>query len=389
MVLAFLNYMDRNLLPPALDAIEKDLHLSGSQLGALSTGFFIVYAITAPLSGYLADRWRRKSILLFAVVSWSLITAVSGLATGFIMLLTFRALTGLGEGGYFPTSLSLIGDLFDPDQRGKAIGLHGACTTLGGSAGYALGGALVTAYGWRMPFFLAIVPGLVLSLVLWRFFAEPSRGQRETVPAPAPPPAQRRRYVDIATAGPVLLISLAAFAASFSMNSLNSFMPDFLQKVHHLNAKQAGVLTGVGFSATLVGQLGGGFSSDAFARRIVGARPLLVAGSYLLAAPAVLGIAYLASPTAAIVAYAVTQVGRGFGEPNLYGTIIDAVAPHECGTAQGFLLAMTFAGSSAGPWITGYLRDAAGFSHAFELLAVASAVASACALALFMRLRRP
>ncbi len=421
MVLAFLNYMDRSLLPPALNSIKKELGLSGGEAGALATGFFAVYAVTAPLAGYFADRLSRKRILLFAVVMWSIVTALSGTATGFATLLVWRALTGLGEGGYFPTALSLIGDLFERNQRGKAIALHGVCTTLGGASGLALGGVLVGAFGWRMPFFLAIAPGLILAAVLFVRFQEPPRGQKDkgiaeppegaaTANAGSASAAARRSYFAIAFSIPVLLISLAACAAAFSMNAVYTFMPSFLQDAHHLSEGEAGVLTGVAFAATMLGQLAGGFSSDGLANRIAGVRPLLVAGAYLMAAPAVLGIAYLPAATMAVAAYAVTQVGRGFAEPNLYGTVMDSVAAHERGTAQGFLLAMTFAGSTAGPWVAGVLQSAgyASPGHAFVaehvplmagilaqtsylamffVLAAAAAVSTACAGLLFVYLR--
>lgn len=409
MVLAFLNYMDRSLLPPALNAIKKELGLSGGEAGALATGFFAVYAFTAPLAGYLADRLSRKRILLFAVILWSVVTALSGTATGFASLLVWRALTGLGEGGYFPTALSLIGDLFEKNQRGKAIALHGVCTTLGGAAGLALGGVLVGEFGWRMPFFLAIAPGLLLALVLYIRFQEPVRGQKEEAPPPGADLA-RRSYFRIASSTPVLLISLAACAAAFSMNAVYTFMPSFLQDAHGLSVGEAGVLTGVAFAATMLGQLAGGFSSDGLATRIAGVRPLLVAVAYLMAAPAVLGIAYVPAATLAVAAYAVTQVGRGFAEPNLYGTVMDSVAAHERGTAQGFLLAMTFAGSTAGPWIAGVLQETSypSTAHAFVgehvplmagifaetsyhlmflFLAAASAVSTVCAAGLFVYLR--
>lgn len=409
MVLAFLNYMDRSLLPPALNSIKKELGLSGGQAGALATGFFAVYAFTAPLAGYLADRLQRKRILLFAVILWSIVTALSGTATGFATLMLWRALTGLGEGGYFPTALSLIGDLFEKNQRGKAIALHGICTTLGGATGLALGGVLVDQFGWRMPFFLAIVPGLLLASVLWVRFQEPERGQRETEPPPGPGVA-RRGYLSIATSTPVLLISLAACAAAFSMNAIYTFMPSFLQDAHGMTKTEAGVLTGVAFAATMLGQLAGGFSSDGLASRIVGVRPLLVAIAYAVAAPAVLGIAHLHAVTFAVVAYAVTQVGRGFGEPNLYGTVMDSVAAHERGTAQGFLLAMTFAGSTAGPLVAGLLQEthydsavhrfavahfpwttdwfsSTSYAAMFHVLAAAAAISTACAAALFVVLR--
>src|SRR5438067_13677210 len=142
MALAFLNYLDRSLLFPLQPLIRDSLGISEGAIGALSSGFFIVYAITAPLSGYVADRVPRKRVLLFAVVTWSLVTATSGLAVGFVSLLVLRSLTGLGEGGYFPTALSLLGDYFDSRERGLAIALHGLATALGGAAGYALGGWL-------------------------------------------------------------------------------------------------------------------------------------------------------------------------------------------------------------------------------------------------------
>ena len=409
MVLAFLNYMDRNLLFPALDDIKKELGLSGGQAGMLSSGFFLVYAFTAPLAGYLADRLPRKRILLFAVVLWSVVTALSGTATGFISLLLFRALTGFGEGGYFPTALSLIGDLFEKNQRGKAIALHGVCTTLGGAAGLAVGGLLVDSFGWRMPFFLAVVPGLVLAVVLYVRFEEPERGQRESEPPPGPEVA-RRLYNVIALSTPVLLISLSACAAAFSMTGLLTFLPSFLQNQHDMTAGEAGVLTGVAFAATMLGQLAGGFTSDGLANRVSGVRPLLVAVAYLLAAPAVLGIAWLGAPGLVVMAYAVTQIGRGFAEPNLYGTVMDSVAAHERGTAQGFLLAMTFAGSTAAPYVAGVLQEViwpspahrlvadsvpltAGilahidYSAMFNMLAAASAVATVCSAGLFVYLR--
>lgn len=410
MVLAFLNYMDRSLLPPALNSIKKELGLSSGEAGALATGFFLVYALTAPLAGYLADRMSRKRILLFAVIMWSIVTALSGTAGGFASLLFWRALTGLGEGGYFPTALSLIGDLFEKNQRGKAIALHGICTTLGGAAGLALGGVLVGAFGWRMPFFLAIAPGLALAAVLWVRFQEPARGAKEEAsPLPAGP-LERRGYLTIAFSTPVLLISLTASAAAFSMNAVYTFMPSFLQDAHGMSEGEAGVLTGVAFAATMLGQLAGGFLSDGLANRITGVRPLLVAAAYLLAAPAVLGMAYVPVGILAVAAYAVTQVGRGFAEPNLYGTVMDAVPAQERGTAQGFLLFMTFVGSTIGPGVAGLLQETSypslahrlvgehnplvaglltrtSYTAMFFTLAAAAAVSTACAAGLFVYLR--
>lgn len=384
MVLAFLNYMDRNLVYPLLTLIADDLHVSVEQLGVLSTGFHVVYACTAPLLGTISDRVVRKTVLLVSLVTWSLITALSGTATGFVSLLVWRSLTGFGEGGYFPTAVSLIGDLFEPNRRVLAIGLHGVCTTLGGSAGYAVGGVLGERWGWRMPFFLALVPGLVLAAVLHVCFAEPQRGGAASSTVGEGEP--RRAYLDIVTFAPVLLISFAAFLAAFAMNGLNTFFPMYLISERHVSIADAGVFTGAFYAMTLFGQLSGGLISDRLAARVRGARPLFVAGPYLLAAPAMLAVTSIPATRGALIGFGVVQLLRGFAEPNIYGTILDSVPARERGTAQGFLLMMTFVGSSASGWGLGALIKERGFDASFRMLALAAVVSGALAVALFLRL---
>jgi predicted MFS family arabinose efflux permease len=388
MVLAFLNYMDRNLIYPLLTLIADDLKVSVEQLGALSTGFHVVYACTAPLIGAISDRVVRKRVLLFALVTWSIITALSGTATGFVSLLIFRSLTGMGEGGYFPTAVSLIGDLFEKNRRGLAIGLHGVCTTLGGSAGYAVGGVLGQRFGWRVPFVLAVVPGLALAAVLWFAFVEPPRGAHASDKQIPGASGGRRSYVKIVTFMPVLLMSIAACLAAFAMTGINTFLPMYLVQERGVSIADAGVLTGAFFAATLIGQLSGGVLSDRIASRIQGARPLFVALPYLVAGPAVLLVANVQAVGVALAAYGFTQLLRGFAEPNIYGTIIDVTPAVERGSAQGFLLMMSFAGSSAAGWGLGALIKANGFTSSFNILSVSSAAAGALALGLFLRLRR-
>jgi predicted MFS family arabinose efflux permease len=389
MVLAFLNYMDRHLLNPALPLIATEFGLDKQSLGLLVTGFNVVYALTAPLVGWVSDRVTRKRLLVVLVIAWSIVTAASGLAWGFTSLLIFRAMTGLGEGGYFPTAVSLIGDLFPPDQRGRAIALHGLCTTLGGSAGFAVGGVLAENVGWRASFMLAIVPGLILAAVFARRFREPPRGAmaaRETITANASAPA--RPYLRIITSPAVLLIALAAGAAAFSMLGLTTFMVSYLRDERGLGVGAAGTLTGFAFAFTIVGQLSGGFLSDRLCARLPRVRPLLVAVACTMMAPLVVAIAHSPAIAVAVGCFALAQIARGFAEPNLYGTIIDAVPASERGTAQGFLLMLTFAFGSASTWVAGMLIDAYGYATTIDVLAAASALAALFAYALTAYFRR-
>jgi predicted MFS family arabinose efflux permease len=383
MVLAFLNYVDRNLIYPLLELIAKDLDVSVDKLGALSTGFHIVYACSAPLIGAISDRVVRKTVLLTALVVWSVITALSGTAIGFVSLLIARSLTGLGEGGYFPTAVSLIGDLFESNRRGLAIGLHGVCTTLGGSAGYAVGGVLGQRFGWRVPFMLAVVPGLVLAIVLHRWFEEPPRGAKVKAAL-----GDRRPWGQIVTSPAVLLLSIAACLASLAMNGLNGFLPVYLTKVRNVSVAEAGMLTGAFFAASLVGQLTGGLLADRFAEQVRGVRPMFVSIPYLVATPAVFAISHSAEISVALASYGFAQLLRGFAEPNIYGTVIENTPPSERGSAQGFLLMMSFAGSSAAGWGLGALINAKGFTVGFDALAASSLLAGMLAAVLFLHVRK-
>lgn len=384
MVLGFLNYLDRNLLLPLQSQIAAELHLSNTQIGALSTSFHLVYAFTAPLVGYLSDRFTRKTILILSVTLWSVVTAMSGLSTGFLSLLLWRALTGLGEGGYFPTAISLIGDLFPQRLRGRAIALHGACVTLGGGAGMAVGGALGERFGWRTPFLLVIVPGLALALVLKLRFREPARqptaGEAKVAPTAARP------YLRVIGSAPVALISACACLATFGFQGMTTFLPKYLTD-GGAAARSSGLQLGLAFAFTLVGQLSGGWLSDHVAARSPAARPLLVALPYLLVAPLIaLATQFTAFMTVAL--FAVAQIARGFAEPNIYGTLIDTTAAGERGSAQGFLLMTSFAGASASGVVGGALIDGVGYGATMVTFAIAALIAGGLALTLSFRLRR-
>ena len=402
MGLAFLNYMDRNLLLPLQTRIEHELHLSSSQIGALSTGFHVVYAFAAPLVGVASDRFQRRTLILISLVAWSLLTMLTGLATGFPFLLLCRSLTGLGEGGYFPTAVPLIGDLFPPERRGTAIAFHGVMTTLGGGAGLMLGGALGGWLGWRAPFFVSIVPGLTLAYLFYRRFQEPPRGGSESRGSAALAPVERRPWLQIVTAPPVLLIAFTACFGAFAMQGLSTFLPRYLREAVRLSEAQTGILSGLGFWLTLVGVLPGGLLSDRLARRSRGMRPLLVALPYLAAAPVIFFLGSVVDRAAVVACYGLAMAARGFAEPNIYGTVLDAVPATERGSAQGFMLMLTFGGASASGLAGGAILDAiagptelrtaatiaAAYTRVFQAFAVSALLAGLCGLALATTLRR-
>ena len=387
-LLAFFNYLSRNMIYPLFDLIGKDLKIKEGKMGMLGSGFYGVYAFSAPVLGYLSDRVSRKNIIMMMLIAWTLSTVGSGLSPNFVFLLICVSLTGLGEGGYFPTALSLIGDFFGTASRGRAIAIMGASNTLGGATGLAAGGALGQAYGWRVPYVGAIVPGILLALILWVAFHEPARGgDSKSLKKEAPEGGRLKAYLRMVTSVPVMMIALASALAGYAMNGPNTFFAKFAKDKLGVSVKGSGMSAGAGYAATMIGQFGGGFLSDGLSK-VVGSRPLLVAFAYLGAVPVFLGLPHVGAIGTATLLYALTQVGRGFAEPNFYGTILDSVSAEDRGAAQGFMLMLTFGGATISPTVTGFMIEKLGWDVAWYHLAITSALAGALGLFLFAWLRK-
>lgn len=160
--------------------------------------------------------------------------------------------------------------------------------------------------------------------------------------------------------------------------------------------------TALGFAVPIVGVLPGGALSDYLAARVRGARPLFVALPYLAVAPAFFAVPSAETSELVTLLYGAAMFGRGFAEPNIYGSIIESVSPRERGAAQGFLLMLTFAGASAAGLVGGVILDEIagpkatrttasaqhGYEVLFAVLGFASLIAGAIGLVLFVVRRR-
>ena len=119
-----LNFFDRQLAGALAEPVRKEFMLSDTALGLLGTVFTLMYAIVGLPLGRIADKWYRTRLLAIGTGVWSLLTAASGLAQNYTQLFISRLGVGLGEATCAPAGQSLIGDLFPPRQRARAMGLH-------------------------------------------------------------------------------------------------------------------------------------------------------------------------------------------------------------------------------------------------------------------------
>jgi MFS transporter, Spinster family, sphingosine-1-phosphate transporter len=167
MLLNVLNILDRQLLPTFANDIKADLQLSNAQFGLLSGIMFtLLYGLLSPFMGLVADTVHRPRFAAFGVALWSLLTAASGAARGFVSLAIPRIFIGVGEATLTPTALSMVADRFPARSFGLASGLYYAGVPLGAGLAFFVAATLGVSIGWRNCFFLIGGSGLVLAAIM-------------------------------------------------------------------------------------------------------------------------------------------------------------------------------------------------------------------------------
>lgn len=359
----FFNYADRQAVFSVFPLLGDEFQLSNVHKGAIGSSFMIVYALSAPVAGYVVDRVSRRWLIPAGLAVWSLICAATGSAKTYGQLLTYRALEGLGESFYFPASMSILADYHGPATRSRAMSLHQTSVYAGTAAGGIVAGYLGQTYGWRAPFWALGLIGLGYALLLPFLLVEPARGAAEEEPTPGPGSTAPRLGLMTSLFGvlsvPAAVMLLAVFAgANFVAATLLAWLPDFVKTHHGLDLTQAATVAGLFFPAgNAVGALFGGALADAAARRVRGGRVYVQAAGLLLGAPCV----WLAGSTHSLGVLQPALVGiglcKGVYDANIFASVYDVVSTEVRGTAAGLMNTVAWTAGGAAPLLVGLLSD--------------------------------
>lgn len=241
------NYFDRALIGILQIPMKAELGLTDTQLGILlGAAFGLVYTICGLPAGWLADRFSRKPVLLWALVIWTSLTALTSMAGNFFTVLLCRMGVGVGESACSPVTHSMVSDLFPRDSRSKAVAIWALSLPIGSMAGLLVAGWLQAIIGWRATFAVCGLAGLLIVPLLAFCFREPQRGRWDPVVTDtSPKPSlgalfrltwQSPAYRYIAIGSAFHLVTLYAAAA---------WTPQFYARAHGLSTAQIGVVMGL------------------------------------------------------------------------------------------------------------------------------------------------
>ncbi|HEY2357737.1 MAG TPA: MFS transporter, partial [Phenylobacterium sp.] len=354
--------------------IVADLHLSNAQLGLAASAVSLTWGLASYLVARLADgAGRTKAWLLAAVVAFSMVSAATGLAVGFVTLVVARLVLGAAEGPVIVLTLASTIRASDDDRRGLNLGVNGFMTFLiGGALAPVLLVALATAVGWRGAFFLTGVPGLFAALAgaLW-LRPDPPR----TSAAPSPPSGPPLGLSDLLRTRNLPLCLAAAPLLSASGGIAGVFIPLYLVNVRHLSPAVMGQLMGVLGAALTLSMFAAPALSDRFGRK-----PIAVLASLIALIP--LGCLLWTGPIIGLAAFFAAG-GLAIGSATVLMNSIpsDSVEPRIQASAIGLVsgAAEIFGGFGA-PVLAGLAADRWGLSAPLIMLIVCAGLAGALAL---------
>jgi len=265
--------LDRQLLSILVEPIKHDLGLSDTQIGML-TGlmFALFYTFFGIPVAMIADRGNRTKLIAAACGIWSLFTALSGLAGGFITLALARIGVGIGEAGCSPPSYSIISDYFPPHKRGRAIALYLLGVPAGGFIGTVAGAWIADQYGWRAAFFFLGGIGLVLAPLLLLIVREPQRGRydKDTKVDRHPSGGSFTEALGFFWKSPTfILTALAAGFTSFVSYGLMNWAPAYLSRVQGMSLPQISSFFSIAIAGSMLAAawIGAMIADKAGARR--------------------------------------------------------------------------------------------------------------------------
>ena len=250
------SYADWQVMAVVLQPLKLDLGLTDAQVGTVNTAYFLgIILFTIPVA-HLIDRWSRKKMIGLMAIVWSIFTLGTGQVGGFAMLALARLGVGVGEAGFGPGGTALVSACYPETQRGQKLGVFNAFITVVVILGVIAGGYLSAHHGgWRTPFYVFGIPGIVLGVLA--FFMQDYRldnagGATATRGSLVANLKQLLRIRALRS----LYLGLGLYAVL--QISVGTWFPSLLMRAYSIHEDKAGLVMGVVSIIGLCGPILGG-----------------------------------------------------------------------------------------------------------------------------------
>lgn len=370
------NFIDRYVLPGVQPLIQKEFSANDAQMGLLTSAFFFTYMIVAPLTGWLGDRFARRPLIVAGALIWSAATLLTATVHSYETLLVRHAIVGIGEATFSIFAPALLSDFYPEIDRNRVLSIFYITIPVGAALGYLSGGVLGEHYGWRIPFFIAALPGVLIAAAFWFFVNEPPRGSSDELK-----PTFNRATLSGLLRNPAFWTATLGMAMwTFAVGGISTFLPTFFVRFGGYTVAAAGMVTGAITAIDgLIGTILGGWIGHRWVRKNHRALYLISAWSMMLAIPAC--AATIFGPRSWLVPGAfVAELLLFLNNGPLNACLVNSVAASIRSSAIAINLFMIHAlGDAFSPRLIGRISDATsslriGMGATLVALGIASAI---------------
>ncbi len=364
----FLNYIDRSNLSLAVPSIEREFSLSPIQAGRMLGVFFWTYALLQlfGIAGWFADRFPVGMILGAGLFLWSCATVLTGFASGLGEIIAARLLLGAGESVAYPCYSRIFAAEIPAEGRGKANALLDAGSKLGPAVGTALGGLLLTQFGWRNLFIVLGAAG-ILWLIPW------IRWSPHSIVLSATPSASCPGFQQILRQRSAWGTFLGHFCGNYFWFFLLTWLPEYLVKERGFTMSRTVRITSLAFLTIASATLTAGWVSDRFIAAGTSqtrVRKTVVVGG-LAFSTVILPVAIVHNQTLAVTLLLLSCASFGAFTSNHWAITQTLAGPLAAGRWTSLQNGVGNLSGVAASWLTGFVVEhTLSFAMAFVVAAV-------------------
>ena len=406
-LLNVMNFVDRQLLASFANWIVPDLGLTNTEFGLLTGLIFIFfYSVAGVFMGVLADRVNRTRLIAAGLALWSALTALSGMAKGFVSLAIPRLFIGIGESIMTPTAMSLLADRFPSSRLGFASGVYYMGVPIGVAASLFVVAYLEPLLGWRGCFYALGGLGLALAAIMFFMKETPRKHETEALAKKEAEkadqsgkalteierPSVKEMLVTLVQAfrsSPALLMTVLGGVAFHFVLGAATFEQLWFVQERGFDRSEIAELSGwLAFAGGIAGNLFGGIGGDWFLRKTGMGRPMFLFWIMLILTPISLYYRVI-DPTSLFFLFGIFigyfQLGCFYGPT--FATVQELVPPQIRGTLVAFyILSLNFFGLGLGVTGGGIVVDwmiAEAISEPYTMTLLAFTALSLLAIPLF------
>jgi len=258
-----ISYFDRQALPVAISAIQRNIPISNAQFAGLQAAFLATYALLYAGGGKFLDTIGTKVGFAVSMAWWSVACALHGFAHGLTLLVLARLLLGMGEGAAFPAATRVIAEWLPATQRATAMGIINAGTALGSVLAPPVIGLILLLGSWRYIFFFAAALGLAWAVGWVAVYRQPAE-LASLHPAAGAEPLP---WLRLLSSTRVLGLVGAKFLSDSAWFFCLFWLPKYLYDARGFDIRQVSYFAWIPYAASGLGSFAGGWFSSRLLRR--------------------------------------------------------------------------------------------------------------------------